>query len=49
MLDLKIVPNTVVLDSEGVVEKVWHGEFDAAGWKQAFDYLHMPATFTPSL
>ena len=49
MLDLKMVPNTIVLDAKGVVEKVWPGELDATGWRSMFSYLHMPAALTPSL
>jgi hypothetical protein len=48
-LELKSVPTTMVIDDKGVVEKLWHGEFDAAGWRDVFSYLHMPATVTPSL
>lgn len=49
MLDLRMVPNTVVIDSRGLVEKVWPGELDAAGWKDVFSYLHMSPALTPSL
>ncbi len=49
VLDLRAVPNTVVIDARGVVEKVWTGELDAAGWKDVFSYLHMSPTLMPSL
>jgi len=33
VLDLKTVPNTVVIDAKGVADQLWHGELDAAGWR----------------
>ena len=49
LLDLRVVPNTVVADSEGRVERVWPGELDATGWKDLFTFLHMPPEAIPSL
>jgi peroxiredoxin len=49
LLDLRIVPNTVVVDEKGIVEKIWPGELDATGWKNVFSYLHMPPAITPIL
>lgn len=49
LLDLRGVPNTVVVDGRGVVERTWLGELDAAGWKDVFSYLHLPPTVVPSL
>jgi len=42
MLDLKVVPNTVVVNSQGVVEKIWAGELTPRGWKDIFQYLQIP-------
>ncbi len=43
MLDLKMVPNTIVVNSSGVVEKLWPGELNAVGWRDVFKYLHISA------
>jgi peroxiredoxin len=43
MLDLKMVPNTMVVDEKGVVEKLWPGELDSAGWKDVVSYLRIQA------
>jgi len=48
MLDLKTVPDTMVVDDSGTVERVWHGELDAAGWKNVFSYLRIPIALMPS-
>jgi peroxiredoxin len=38
-LGLARVPNTVLVGSEGRVEKVWAGRLDQAGWKTMFAYF----------
>jgi len=48
VMDLKEVPNTVVVDEKGIVERVWRGELGSAGWEQIFDYLHIPIALMPS-
>jgi peroxiredoxin len=44
LLDLRVVPNTVVINNKGVVEKVWPGELDAAAWQDVFRYLQVPSS-----
>ncbi len=41
-LALKAVPNIVAVGSGGIVEKVWPGSVDTAGWKDALGYLGLP-------
>lgn len=43
-LDLREVPNTIAVDSKGVVEKVWRGELRSPQWSQVFDYFHVAYT-----
>jgi hypothetical protein len=43
-LDLRAVPNTIAVDSKGVVDKVWRGELQSSQWKQVFDYFQVAYT-----
>jgi peroxiredoxin len=38
-LGLKAVPKTVVVRSDGAVEKVWTGLLDSTGWREVFAYF----------
>lgn len=38
-LGLARVPNTVLMDASGTVEKVWPGRLDQAGWETLFAYF----------
>ena len=38
-LGLARVPNTVLVGAGGMVEKVWAGRLDPAGWKSAYAYF----------
>jgi peroxiredoxin len=38
-LGLARVPNTVLVRSDGTIEKVWAGRLDQAGWKSIFAYF----------
>jgi peroxiredoxin len=38
-LGLARVPNTVLVKSDGTVEKVWTGRLDRAGWNSVFAYF----------
>lgn len=38
-LGLARVPNTLLVGSDGTVEKVWAGRFDQAGWNTMFAYF----------
>jgi peroxiredoxin len=38
-LGLARVPNTVLVKSDGTVEKVWTGRLDQAGWSSVFAYF----------
>jgi peroxiredoxin len=43
-LNLRQVPNTIAVDSKGVVEKVWGGELHSPQWAQVFDYFQVAYT-----
>jgi hypothetical protein len=47
-LNLNAVPNTVVVDGRGVVERLWQGELDAAKWDEVFHYFEIPVPEAPS-
>lgn len=38
-LGLARVPNTVLVDASGTVEKIWPGRLDQAGWNTMFAYF----------
>ena len=42
-LDLRAVPNTIIVSSDGVVEKVFPGNIDEAGVQRIFAYLGIKA------
>ena len=41
-LGLHSVPRMIVVGDGGVVERVWSGGLDPAGWDQVFDWFHTP-------
>ncbi len=49
MLDLKVVPSTVVIDDRGVVQRIWRGQLNAVKWKELSHELGLSAQLIPFL
>jgi hypothetical protein len=48
VLDLEMVPNTLVIDSAGFIQRVWRGELTVVQWQDVSDYLHVAAAPAPT-